>query len=197
MTISSTSRAGRLWSAGRGWRRNLGVAAVALLGLLVVQAPPPPQVEPTSHSRQMQAGELRQRFDQAVVMLHAKQYEHAATALSRVLQLAPGLPEAHVNMGFAMLGMQRAGEAVVAFDRAITLQPRQANAYYGLAMALEQQGDLEAALGAMRSYLHLSAPDERFHAKARAALWEWEERLGRHGGAPKSATTPSAGALAR
>ena len=38
--------------------------------------------------------EFDARFRQAVVMLHAKQYEHAATALHRVLAIAPALPEA-------------------------------------------------------------------------------------------------------
>ena len=162
-------------------RRALGLAVLALGSLMVAQAPPPPVLQPAVHGRAMQAAELRQRFDQGVVMLHARQYENAAAALQRVLQLAPRLPEAHVNMGFAMLGLQRGGEAVAAFEQAIELQPAQSNAYYGLAMAQEQQGDLQAALGAMRSYLHLSRPDERFQAKARAALWEWEQRLGRHG----------------
>lgn len=173
-----------------GWtlRRVLAMAVLACGALLVAQSPPPPALQPTNHSRDQWATELRQRFDQAVVMLHARQFEHAAAALQRVLQLAPRMPEAHVNMGFAMLGLQRGGDAVAAFERAIELQASQANAYYGLAMALELQGDLPAALGAMRSYLHLSPKDERFHAKARAALWEWEQRLGRH--APAATPPP-------
>jgi len=170
-------------------RRALGVSVLALGSLLVAQAPAPPALQPAAHGRAMQAAELRERFDQGVLMLHARQYENAAAALQRVLQLAPRLPEAHVNMGFAMLGLQRGGEAAAAFEQAIELQPAQSNAYYGLAMAQEQQGDLEAALGAMRSYLHLSRPDERFHAKARAALWEWEQRLGRHGASSGSPST--------
>ncbi|WP_088286199.1 tetratricopeptide repeat protein [Ideonella sp. A 288] len=180
----------RAWG-GWTWRRMLALAVLAGGALLVAQSPPPPALEPTNHSKEKSAAELRQRFDQAVVMLHAKEYDHAAAALQRVLQLAPRMPEAHVNMGFAMLGLQRGGEAVVAFERAIDLQSTQANAYYGLAMALELQGDLPAALGAMRSYLHLSSKDERFHAKARAALWEWEQRLGRHGPATTPPPAPS------
>lgn len=187
--ITGPGRA-RPWSVQR-----LSAVALLALGGLLVAPMPPPSWQPQQHGRAQRAAELRQRFDQAVVMLHARQYEHAAIALQRVLQLAPGLPEAHVNMGFAMLGMLRAQDAALAFDRAITLQPRQANAYYGLAMALEQQGDLPQALGAMRSYLHLAAPDERYRAKARAALWEWEQRLGRHGaaGAPLKPGAPGPG----
>lgn len=124
---------------------------------------------------QAHADEVTLRFNQAVVMLHARQYEHAATALHRVLLLAPRLPEAHVNMGFALLGLQRAAEARAAFDRALAFKPDQANAYYGLALAWEAQGDRAMALGAMRSYVHLARHERPEHlARARAALWEWQ-----------------------
>lgn len=122
--------------------------------------------------------ELRERFDQAVLMLHAKQFEHAATALHRVLELAPRLPEAHVNMGFAMLGLQRPDAARDFFDGATALRPEQANAYYGLALAHEARGDLELAVGAMRSYLHRAGDADAAHLRrARSALWEWESQL--------------------
>jgi len=120
--------------------------------------------------------ESRQRFDQAVVMLHARQYEHAVTALHRVLMLSPQMPEAHVNMGFALLGLKRVKEARDFFDGATALRPDQANAYYGLALAYEASGDLPMATGAMRSYLHLARNERPEHlSRARAALWEWEQ----------------------
>jgi tetratricopeptide (TPR) repeat protein len=143
-------------------------------------AAPDPAADPQGHMRAARQAEIRQRFEQAVAMLHARQYEHAATALDRVLQLSPRLPEAHVNLGFALLGLARLPQAEAAFQRAIDLKADQANAYYGLAMAQEAQGDLPAALGAMRAYLHLSPADDAHRAKARAALWEWEQRMGRH-----------------
>lgn len=188
----------RVASAGtqapaRRWRRAVALAALALGGLLTAQAPLPAGPDPVAQGRDRRAAELRDRFDQGVLMLHARQFDNAAVAWQRVLHLAPRLPEAHVNLGYAMLGLQQAGDAAAAFERAIELQPAQSNAYYGLAMARELQGDLESALGAMRSYLHLSRPDERFHAKARAALWEWEERLGRHAAAPRGADAPGRG----
>jgi tetratricopeptide (TPR) repeat protein len=131
----------------------------------VAAAPAPPH-----------AAEIRRRFDAAVVMLHARQYEHAAVALHQVLQLAPTLAEAHVNMGFALLGLQRHREARAFFEGAMALAPRQANAYYGLALAWEAGGDLALATGAMRSYLHLAREERPEHlARARAALWEWEQ----------------------
>ncbi len=164
--------------------RVLGAIAATALALLVgggaVRAPFDAAGR-LEHQRDKTQAELQVRFEQAVVMLHARQYEHAITALHRVLELAPRLPEAHVNMGFALLGQQQAAAAEGFFRAAIELRPQQANAYYGLAMAAELRGDYETALGGMRSYLHLArAADEPMRAKARAALWEWEEKLGRH-----------------
>jgi tetratricopeptide (TPR) repeat protein len=133
--------------------------------------------------RPAQQAELQRQFDRAVLLLHAKQYAPAAAALHQVLQLAPALPEAHVNMGFAMLGLQRLKEARDFFDSATALKPDQANAYYGLALAWEAAGDLPMATGAMRSYLHLARDERPEHLRrARAALWEWEQA--RAGGAP-------------
>lgn len=119
--------------------------------------------------------EVRERFDQAVLMLHARQYGHAVTALHRVLELAPRLPEAHVNMGYALLGLGRADAARDFFEAATALRLEQANAYHGLALAHEQRGDLAQAIGAMRTYLHRAKDgDEAHRRRARAALWEWE-----------------------
>jgi len=171
------------------WHRRLWALAAlaAACALIGFTRPLPPGLPATAHPSSLQAHasaerarELRQRFDQAVLMLHAKRYQEAVVALQRVQTLAPHLTEAHVNMGYAWLGLHRSVAAQQAFERAIGMRPQQANAYYGLAMALEQRGDLAAALGAMRSYLHLSRADDPHRSRARAALWEWEERLGRH-----------------
>jgi predicted Zn-dependent protease len=107
-------------------------------------------------------------------MLHAKQYEHALTAFHRVLALDPAMPEAHVNAGFALLGMREPAAARRFFEGAIALRKDQLNAYYGLAVASEQLGDLPAARGAMRTYAHLAPKDDPFRRKAEAALWEWQ-----------------------
>jgi Flp pilus assembly protein TadD len=123
--------------------------------------------------------ELRQQFELAVARLRAGQPEQAAIALRRVLVLAPQLPEAHANMGYALLGMQRFGAARTFFESATALRPAQANAYYGLAVALEQLDDLPGAVGAMRTYVHLTDGDDPHVRKARAALWEWEAQLTR------------------
>lgn len=153
---------------------TLGLVAAGGLALHEMQpwhAPEPvPSAAPAPHAQ-----DTRRLFDAAVVMLHARRYEEAATALHRVLAYAPKLPEAHVNMGFAMLGLARLQEAHDFFEGASALAPGQANAYYGLALVHEARGDLAAATGAMRTYLHLARDERPEHlARARAALWEWE-----------------------
>lgn len=121
--------------------------------------------------------EVARRFTQGVTMLHAKRYEHAVTAFHSVLAQSPRLVEAHVNMGFAMLGLSRHRMARDFFENAIAIRPSQRNAYYGLAMALEELGDLAGAARAMRVFVHLSPADDPFLRKANSALWEWTSIL--------------------
>lgn len=119
--------------------------------------------------------ELRTRFEQGVMMLHMRQYDYALTAFHRVLAFAPRMPEAHVNMGFALLGLEQWEVARSFFESAIELRRDQMNAYYGLAVSLEALDDLPGALGAMQAYIHRASPDDPFRARAEAALWEWRE----------------------
>ena len=177
-------------SAGRprrDWRLPVALATAAAIAVLgaslshwngqesdVREQRADPRSAPSAHAAQARADEVRARFEQAVVMLHARQYEHAATALHRVIELDPERPEAHVNMGYAMLGLERYTAAADFFAEATERRPGQAIAYFGLAVALEAQGDVEAALGAMRTFVHLTPPDDPFVRKARAALWEWQ-----------------------
>jgi tetratricopeptide (TPR) repeat protein len=147
---------------------TLGI--IALAGVLIAFLPG--AAPHSAHTEK--AREIDERFKQGVVMLHAKQYEHALTAFHRVLALDPAMPEAHVNAGFALLGMNDAAAARAFFEGAIALRKEQLNAYYGLAVASERLGDLAAARGAMRTYAHLAPKDDPFRRKAEAALWEWE-----------------------
>lgn len=106
-------------------------------------------------------------------MLHMRQYEYALMAFHQVLALAPELPEAHVNMGFALMGLEQWKQARDFFESAIELRRDQMNAYYGLAMSLDALGDRAGAMGAMQTYLHRAPPEDAFRTKAEAALWEW------------------------
>ena len=158
------------------------VLAAGLLGLMLQLAKPgsgsdavPVAPEaPGGAKPSASVGELDARFRQAVVMLHAHRYEYAVAALDRVLTLSPRLPEAHANMGFALIGLGRYPEAEASFQRALAVKPDQLNAYYGLALCREHAGDLDAALGAMRVYVHLADEGDAYLRRAKAAIWEWE-----------------------
>ncbi len=161
-----------------GERVSLLLLLAALLGAMVMlyfgweHSPLDSSKAPASHAEKMAREELDRRFKEGVLMLHAKQYEHALTAFHRVLELDPQLPEAHVNAGYALLGMKRYQAAADFFDTATNLRPDQLNAYYGLGEALMAMGNRQGALQAMEAYMHRSPPDDPFRRKAEAAIWE-------------------------
>ncbi|MEW7985132.1 MAG: tetratricopeptide repeat protein [Candidatus Thiodiazotropha sp.] len=113
-------------------------------------------------------------FINAVGLLHTRHFEAAVHSFNQLVALAPWMPEAEVNLAYALMGMGQYAEAQHHFKRALELNDRQLNAYYGLAISLERQGDLDSALGAMRVYVHLAADDDPHRRKAWAAIWEWE-----------------------
>lgn len=128
----------------------------------------------STHAATATAQEVARRFGAAAALLNERQYEAAASELHRVLALAPQLPEAHVNMGFALVGAGRPAMAHDFFEVALKLNVNQHNAYFGLALALEGEHDIEGALGAMRSYVHLSQPGDAYLPQAQAAIARWD-----------------------
>ncbi|WP_371374197.1 tetratricopeptide repeat protein [Thalassotalea aquiviva] len=133
-------------------------------------------IDPNGHVEQQQGLQTQQHFKDAAELLRIGHHQQAITLLHKVLQRYPNLPEAHVNMGFAMLGLNDLQKAANSFAYAIELQPEFANSYYGLAMVAEQEQDWEIALSAMRTYIHLRQ-DDSYLAKARAALDLWQSKL--------------------
>ncbi|MEW8026671.1 MAG: tetratricopeptide repeat protein [Candidatus Thiodiazotropha sp.] len=113
-------------------------------------------------------------FRNAVGLLHTRHFKAAASSFSELVKLAPWMPEAEVNLAYALMGMRQYANARHHFKRALELNERQLNAYYGLAISMEQLGDLDSALGAMRVYVHLAMDDDPHLRKAWAAIWEWE-----------------------
>ena len=123
-----------------------------------------------------QARLVHQGFQQGVAMLQAGHFDHAVTALHAVLAIDPALPEAHVNMGFALLGAGKPAAAADFFNSATDLRPSLHNAYYGLALAERDIGNEKAALAAMQAYTHLAADDERHLPRAREMIWELQAK---------------------
>ena len=155
-----------------------GGIAIAYLpdGLRTSVANAPEEIR-SAHAHEKAEAEIRQRFQQGVNMLNNKQYEQALKEFHRVLELAPDMPEAHVNAGFALIGLKRFAVARDFFEGALALRKDQVNAYFGLAEALEGLQDLPGALGAMRAYLHLAPANDPYRRKAESAVWEWEAKI--------------------
>jgi tetratricopeptide (TPR) repeat protein len=105
---------------------------------------------PTEGNRQR---ELAARFEQGVAMLRLGEFEHAVTAFHRVLVLAPRLPEAHLNMGFALYELNDYQGAQRFFEGAKALAPGFLNVEYGLAVSLFAQGKVVDAVHHMATYL--------------------------------------------
>lgn len=125
--------------------------------------------------------------------LDKKEFDKAILILQGLIRKYPDFAEAHVNLGYARLGQGKAAEAHDALMHAIDLQPGMANAYFGLGIAFEALGDLEMAMGAMRSFLHLTNTKDPYNPNvisARSALWEWESQLGRGPWGPTKGIPP-------
>lgn len=137
--------------------------------------------EPTGESMALHDDQnlrlLHQQFQQAVVLLQHEEFDYAVQGFHDVLKVAPDMPEAHVNMGFALLGLREFKVAKSFFDSATDLRPEQSNAYYGLAIAHEGLAELPEAIAAMRTFAHLPNSDDLYRRKAESAIWEWEAEL--------------------
>ena len=127
---------------------------------------------------------LKQMYTIAVRHMQLAEHEQALSIWHQLLLTYPEVPEVKVNMGFSLFELEKFVTARDFFIAAMEQNAYQANAYYGLAISSEKLGDLQGAIGAMRSFLHLAEDntDEKFLRRARAALWEWESQL-----APKPA----------
>jgi Flp pilus assembly protein TadD len=114
-------------------------------------------------------------FVAALERLRAGDAAGAEARFAAISARAPWLVEAHVNRGFALLGLERPRGAVDAFQQALALRPHQANAYYGLGVAHDLLGNRDDAVGAMRTFVHLAPPDSPHVRRARSAIWEWQD----------------------
>jgi len=155
------------------------IAGLAFFGYLIDQIG---DSGPESRQKVMESDpaglrQVEQYFQQAVAMLQAEHFEYAVQSLSEVLALQPNMPEAHANMGFALLGLGNHAAARDFFESSTDIRPSQYNAYYGLAVANEELGDLVSAVAAMQTFVHLAPQDDPYRRKAESAIWEWQYKL--------------------
>ncbi|MBF0131308.1 MAG: cbb3-type cytochrome c oxidase subunit I [Magnetococcales bacterium] len=164
-------------------RLSLLIMTVIIIGIvaqlleMVPSTNPQVQIAPENTTQTLAKETLPQRFLEGALLLQSKRFTDAAAVFHVILRERPRMPEAHVNMGYALLGLGKVRAALDFFQGALALNPYQTNAYFGLAVALESEGDLETALGAMRSFVHMSPDTDPWLPRARSAIWEWETAL--------------------
>jgi tetratricopeptide (TPR) repeat protein len=83
------------------------------------------------------------------------QPETGVDYIARALGVRSDFPEAHYNMGNALLSLQRPGEALENFDRAIRLNARDPQYHFERGNALKDLGRAEEALAAYDAALRL------------------------------------------
>lgn len=90
--------------------------------------------------------------------LEAVSLEEAKRGYRRTLTLAPGHPEALVNLGRLLHEEGELSDAEAHYRRALEMAPEHPLARYNLGVALEDRGEVEAAADAYRAALELD-PD--------------------------------------
>ena len=154
----------------------------------IEQGPNPDEKKGTAGS-----GTLEQALKQADALIAEKKYDHAIRTINRVRPLAGNSAQAYRLVGRALMGRGDPATARDFFAKAIDLNPRFAQAYFDHASASEGLGDLESAIGGMRSFLHIVKNPDPFRlqvAQARSAIWEWEAKLGRGPWGPTKGIPP-------
>ena len=184
---------------GRGIEADSQPVAAARPGLseLALQKSParpavPEAPEPAKNEVQNNP-ELDKALKQAKSQIAAKKYDDAIRALNDVRPLAGQSAQAYLLLGKALQGKGDHATARDFIGRAIDLDPTHAEAYFAHAASSDALGDLESALGGMRSFLHLVKNNDPFRlqvAQARSAIWEWESKLGRGPWGPTKGIPP-------
>lgn len=126
--------------------------------------------------------EIARLLQQARSELNVGKTDSAIQRIDEAGRMDPSYAPSWLAMGDALLAKKDYERARRFYDRAIDLDLGLADAYFGHAAASEGLGDLETALGGMRSFIHVTGNADPYRlkvAQARSAIWEWESKLGR------------------
>lgn len=135
--------------------------------------------DPNTGQRAKAINELLRSAEKSI---RAGHYDAAIVPLNQAGSLNPKHAPTYLTMGHALAGKQDYAQARRYYEAAINFDPSFADAYFAHAAASEQLGELETALGGMRSFLHTVKNSDPYRlqvAQARSAIWEWEAQLGR------------------
>lgn len=150
---------------------------------------PPSEPEP----RDPAEAHARKVMKDAEAQIRARNYDEAIRNLHAEQASLKTYPKAYLLLGRALEGKKDYDTARDFYAAAIDRDTLLADAYFGFAMASESLGDLEAAIGGMRNFLHVQPnadPAKLKIVQARSAIWEWESKLGRGEWGPTKGIPP-------
>src|SRR5579872_3756902 len=101
-----------------------------------------------------------------------RQGRDALPALERAVELLPGDPETHLNLGIALAGAGKCAEAVASFRQALALSPDCLEALNHLAALLRALGEREEALSLRRRALELDPRRAEHHCELGGVLFD-------------------------
>ena len=103
----------------------------------------------------LEASNAKVQFAHGNVLQALGEYEPAATALRRALELQPDFPEALNNLGNILLSLRRHSESISVFERAVAQRPAYAEALANLANAQREASFPDLAEQALEEAIRL------------------------------------------
>lgn len=105
-------------------------------------------------------------FDSGISNLYQQNYDEAIEEFEKSLKLNPHSPSTLNNIGFAWFDKGEMDKAIEYQARALLTDSEFANAYYGLALALESKGDVDGAIENWKEFLSRTKPESKWARKA-------------------------------
>src|SRR5687768_6120243 len=127
----------------RLFRKSFKTFAAASL-LLAACAASPAAAQTAAATGAQQVERVRTLYEAAKAREAAGDWAGAEGVWVEVVRLAPEDARAWVNLGAARSRQERRAEAIEAWGRAISLDPRLAGAHFNLGLALVRGGEAEA-----------------------------------------------------
>ena len=94
---------------------------------------------------------------------HRAELEQTVTHLRNALRIKPDIPQAHNNLGTALMRLDRLEEALAAYRQALSLSPDDAGVRHNLAMLLERMERYEEAVPHAREAVRLNPASPATH----------------------------------
>lgn len=122
--------------------------------------------------------DARALYEQGIQLLQAQRFTEAAGVLWKVAAATPSNPSVHYNLGLAFLGAKRPRDAFTSFQKVVTLNPNNAQAWLRLAECYAECGDKKRAVQTARDVQNRFKLDADAQKEAIEMIAYWDEGAG-------------------